>query len=101
MLGSFLAYSLTVIMLVASMGGDVAMGKNVQVLMNKPGESHACVTTSISSCTVQVNPGTFTITAHPLSSYPTPPFFHWVCDSRNLPVNQNSITSLHCHLVPG
>jgi hypothetical protein len=98
---SFLAYSLTVIMLVAGIGGDQAMGSNVQVTASRSGEFHACVTTSISSCVMQVNPGTYTITAKPLSGYPTPPLYHWVCDTRVQSVSQNLFTSLHCHLVFG
>lgn len=99
---SFLAYSLTVIMLTYNMfGGDVAMGANVQVGASRTGEVHACVTNSNSSCAMNMNGGTYTITAKPLSSYPTPPGYHWVCDSRVLAVTQNAFTSLHCRLVFG
>lgn len=96
---SFLMYSLTVVMLTFGMGGDVGMGKNVQVTANRTGESHSCVTGTVSQCMMQVNPGTYSVTAMPLSSYPTPPLWHWKCDNKSVSVSQNKAVTLHCWLV--
>lgn len=98
---SFLAYSLTVVMLVTGMFGDVGMGQNVQVTTTNVTEIHACVTGSSSQCTVQVNQGTHLVKAKPLPSYPTPPGFHWSCDQASVYVITNKAVTLHCRLYPG
>lgn len=101
MLAGLLAYSLTVVMLVSGMFGDVGMGHNVQVTTTRGSEIHACVTGSTSQCTVQVNAGTHIVKAKPGPGYPTPWGFHWNCDQASVSVTANKAITLHCRLYPG
>lgn len=99
---SFLAYSLTVIMLTFSISGDIGMGPNVNVKAGNASLSASCVTGGNSQCTMQVPNGTYSLTAKPGAWYPTPPGYHWTCDVKAVTVsNANMIAYNYCRLRLG